>query len=353
MEKSNNNTEGTAVIREEEQDLLKKRIMRSVHGYRRRNRIRRGALVLGCVVSVLVAGKMYFRATQPPGVYHYARSLDQGGKDSGGEVRLVMGEEQEISLGAADSTVSYSPNGEKVTIGKSKTVLQKKDDNKQVAFNTLIVPYGKRSRIALSDGTTVWLNSGSKLVYPAVFEGDKREVYLEGEGIFEVTHNKEKPFMVLADNHRIRVLGTVFNVSNYAGDDAVRTVLKSGSVEVASKGESMWQREKTIRIKPGTMTEYEKNTGRMTSKEVDVDDFFSWKEGVLILENSRMDEIVKKLARYYNIEIEITDLVLARQTFSGYLDLKDSVENVIETIRKTTDFEYFRSGTGNNKWIIN
>lgn len=326
--------------------------MRSVGGYRRHERIKRGTLILGCAVLMLSAGWFYFRGEQPSAIYNYAGTLDGDSQKNGGDVELILEKGQRVKLAESDSTIIYSQTGSKVTIGKSKTISRENTDKENTAYNTLIVPYGRRSRIELSDGTVVWLNSGSRLVYPTAFPNDKREVYLEGEGIFEVAHNKKKPFMVLADNHKIRVLGTVFNVSNYKEDSSLRTVLKSGSVEVEYKGDGMWRGKETIKIAPGIMTEYEKNSGKMTSKEVEVDDFFSWKEGVLILKSNKMEDIVKKLSRYYNIEIKIEDEKLAKETFSGYLDLKESVENVIRTINKTTDFNYFRSDD-NDKWIIN
>lgn len=339
-------------IQKEEKRELKERIMRSVTGYKRRERIKRGTLVLGCAVLVLSAGWFYLGGEQPSAIYDYARSLDRDSQKNGGEVELILEKGQRVKLAESDSTITYSQTGSKVTIGKSKTISRENMGKEKTAYNTLVVPYGRRSRIELSDGTVVWLNSGSRLVYPTAFPDDQREVYLEGEGIFEVTHNTKKPFMVLADNHKIRVLGTVFNVSNYKEDNSVKTVLKSGSVEVEYRGDGIWKGKETIKIAPGTMTEYEKNTGKMISGEVDVEDFFSWKEGMLILKSSKMEDIVKKLSRYYNIEIKIEDEKLAKETFSGYLDLKESVENVIRTINKTTDFKYFRSEE-NNQWIIN
>ncbi|UGU16665.1 FecR domain-containing protein [Sinomicrobium kalidii] len=314
--------------------------------------MKRGSLVLGCVILLISGGVYHYGKVQPSALYDYAKTRKKDHRKNGGDVELILEKGERVALAENDSTVTYSKTGEKVKIGASRTISQEKTGGGKMAYNTLIVPYGRRSKIKLSDGTVVWLNSGSKLIYPTVFKEEKREVYLEGEGIFEVAHTKKKPFEVLADNHRIRVLGTVFNVSSYAEDSAVKTVLKSGSVEVVYKGDGMWKGKETVRISPGTMTVYDKGSGKMTSEKVNVEDFFAWKDGVLILESSRMEDIVKKLSRYYNIDILITDKKLAKQTFSGYLDLKESVENVIGTINKTTDFEYFRSEE-NNKWIIN
>ena len=340
-------------ILNEEKKALKNRIMRSVQHYRRRKKRQRIGMISACVILVLaVSGWWYGDRFGSSPVYKYALTLPENHPQGSGEIELLLGKGDRIALGAADSTIAYSRNGQQVTIGNSKTVEQGEEEEGAIAYNTLTVPYGKRSRVVLSDSTVVWLNSGSRLVYPVAFSGNTREVYLEGEGIFEVAHNKEKPFMVLADNHRIRVLGTVFNVSNYAEDKTLKTVLKSGSVAVEYKGTGILKQKQTIRIEPGTMTVYEKSTGRMISEKVNIEDYFSWKEGVLILRNCKLGDIVKKLSRYYNIAIEIGDEDLAKETFSGYLDLKESVESVISTIGKTTDIRYFATEE-NNKWIIN
>src|SRR3546814_509770 len=165
---------------------------------------------------------------------------------------MVLNENQNIDIAYNNSSISYSSTGEKIKIGNSQIV----DDNTRVAMNTLIVPYGKRTKLQLSDGSTVWLNSGSKLAYPASFNEDKRKVYLEGEAIFEVTHDKSHPFMVIAKDFEIEVLGTVFNVSNYSDDPSINTVLKNGSVKIQYKGNSI--KNKSQIIKQGRLATYSK-----------------------------------------------------------------------------------------------
>jgi ferric-dicitrate binding protein FerR (iron transport regulator) len=213
------------------------------------------------------------------------------------------------------------------------------------------VPYGRRANIELSDGSKIWLNSGSKFIFPATFEGDKREVYLEGEGIFEVNRDKNRPFVVKAYNHEIQVLGTVFNVSNYTDENTISTVLKSGSVLINLKNGSFFNSKESIKITPGTLAVYNKSDMEVITKKVEIEKYFSWRDGIYIFKNAPMQSIMKKISRYYNIDIIINDAYLANQTFSGYLDVKDTVENVLNTIKETTEFEYHI--TENNKLIIN
>src|SRR5690606_32315945 len=140
-------------------------------------------------------------------------------------ITLVLGEGEGVKINEETTEVQYSANGKKVTIGNTRSIDQKINDNDKPIYNTLFVPYGKRSKLLLSDGRVVWLNSGPKLTYPAKFEGKKREVYIEGEAIFEVANNEESPFFVVSGNQKVKVLGTVFGVSNYTDENSINTIL--------------------------------------------------------------------------------------------------------------------------------
>src|SRR5690606_32526777 len=181
----------------------------------------------------------------------FAKTMNQ--KEVPKNIQLILNNKQGIEIADSNSTISYSNSGDEVTIGTSQSITQ---DHNNSVFNTLIVPYGKRSEISLSDGSKVWLNSGSKLIFPATFEGKNRIVYLEGEGIFKVTHNKSQPFIVKTGNHNIEVLGTLFNVTNYTDENTVSTVLKSGSVQLNFKSNSFLNSDGSIKITPGTLAVY-------------------------------------------------------------------------------------------------
>lgn len=256
------------------------------------------------------------------------------------KIQLILDNGEGIEIAEENAAIKYSNKGQQINIGESKVVNNQKSSNHEIVFNTLIVPYGKRSQIQLSDGSTVWLNSGTKLVYPTNFENDKREVYLEGEATFDVAHDKNRPFNVVADNHIIEVLGTVFNVSNYKNENVINTVLKSGSVQINYKGNSLLKPKEVLKITPGKLAVYNKESHRINTKEVDVEKYFSWNEGKLIFKNDNIEIIMKKLSRYYNLDIEIQNKEILTQTFSGVLDLKDNAEEVIQMIKETSNFEY-------------
>ncbi len=200
-------------------------------------------------------------------------------------------------------------------------------DKETSAMNRIIIPYGKRSDITLADGTHIWLNSGSQLSYPSEFKSDSREVFLSGEAFFDVQSNPDKPFYVVTQNIRIKVLGTRFNVSSYNEDNTTQTVLVEGKV-VAGTNKLF---AKTIDLVPGERMIYDKSNENLSKDRVDVRLFASWVSGYLIFENEPITEVYKKLERYYNQQIAIEGS-LEQITFSGKLDLKDNIKDVLENM---------------------
>lgn len=191
----------------------------------------------------------------------------------------------------------------------------------------IIIPYGKRSEITLADGTHIWLNSGSQLSYPAQFEKKIREVYLSGEAFFDVAPDKSKPFEVITNEVTIRVLGTRFNVTSYKEDQTTQTVLLEGKVR-AGKNSFMAQ---TFDLDPGERIVFNKNDENLKKEKVDVNLYASWINGYLIFENEPTTVIFKKLERYYNQKIMANER-LDKITFSGKLDLRENIKDVLDNI---------------------
>ncbi len=327
-------------ITDKEKKQLRDRIFLSVYSYRERKRYLKYGLGLAaaCILGAFIISTFQNNANSLSPIDKYVKTVqDQEIPD---HIQLVLSDDKNINIEETDATISYSSTGEQVIIGDSKSVNQKSLKDQQVVFNTLIVPYGKRSSIGLSDGTKVWLNSGSKLVFPAAFTQDKREVYLEGEAIFEVTHDKAHPFIVKVGEQDIEVLGTVFNVSNYQDDDVIYTVLKSGSIKLNYNKTNVKSHQGSLTIEPNTLAVYDRNDKNIKTQKVEVEKYFSWRDGIFIFKNDSMESIMKKVSRYYNIEIVINNKELANTTFSGYLDVKDNVENVVKIIQETTKFDY-------------
>src|SRR5690606_3766183 len=148
--------------------------------------------------------------------------------DTSGKIRLVLGDGKVIQL-EDESTISYRDSLLEIT--QQGTQGRHRLPAPQLSqFHTLYVPYGKRMEVGLPDSSTVWLNAGSTLTFPAVFAADRREVYITGEGYFDVKHRANHPFIVHARDVQINVLGTSFNVSAYADDAYIATLLIDGSI---------------------------------------------------------------------------------------------------------------------------
>jgi len=349
----NSNKINFEIISEDEKSFLKNRITSSIksHKIRERKVAFSFAFVAASIVLLFSVFIYSSSTTAISPLEKFAKSTENQFKNN--EVELILNGDKNITIQESDSVISYSNAGKNVAIGTSKKIAQKTTNKNEIAFNTLLVPYGKRKEIILNDGTKVWLNSGSKLIFPAYFSDDKREVYLEGEAIFEVAHNPKKPFFVKANAYNVQVLGTVFNISNYKDDDAIKTVLKSGSVQINYENNRLLSTTESIKITPNTLAVYHKNHKKVNTQQVKVDTYFSWRDGVFIFKNDSMASIMKKLSRYYDLEIIINNKNIATHTFSGHLDVKEDINLVMKTIITAENSAFNYTITEDKKLIIN
>jgi transmembrane sensor len=258
--------------------------------------------------------------------------------EKSGNVRLVLAGQETINI-ADSSTIAYNSSGSKISVD-NKQFAQKSSLEPQ--FNTVLVPYGKRAHLSLADGTLVWLNSGSKLIYPTAFNTKNREVFLEGEGIFDVAHNAAKPFFVrAANNYSVRVLGTLFNVSSYAGDAKVSTALLRGKVRVAYAKKGFFGGD-TIQtdLKPGMIAALDKKHQTIQTTTEDVSTIFSWRKGYYEFSKQKLPLVLEKLTRYYNVTFVMNKTTNQNETYSGAFTLNDDLDKVVKTLEATTGFEF-------------
>ena len=175
----------------------------------------------------------------------------------------------------------------------------------QVMMQTVSSRQGMVTQLALADGTKVWLNSGSELQFPTSFAGDKREVLLKGEAFFEVTKNEKQPFRVNANELKVEVLGTSFNVVSFDDDAQSEVVLVTGKVALSSENGQIKKEYGTLHS--GQRAIYEKEKQKVFTEEVDVEKYIGWREGNLIFRDDSMEDVVKRLSRWFNVEITIND----------------------------------------------
>jgi ferric-dicitrate binding protein FerR (iron transport regulator) len=248
---------------------------------------------------------------------------------------LITSNGENVNLKKANSTVDYSRAG--AIVLNNDSVLQTTEDASNI-MNQLVIPYGNQSKIVLSDNTVVWLNAGSRLVYPTTFKDKTREVLLFGEGYFEVSKNPEKPFIVKTSNLDIRVLGTKFNISAYPEDNVIQTVLKEGSVSVRRIGSGLF--EKDIVMVPNQMVSFDKTTGNTKLQEVDANYYTLWTKGLISFDEIDFVRVIKKLERFYNISIRFADPQKEMMRISGKLDLKRSRKEVMEYLEKVSSARF-------------
>lgn len=218
----------------------------------------------------------------------------------------------------------------------------------KIVFNEIIVPVGEKSQIILSDGTHVWINSGSRFKYPANFSDDNREVSLTGEAYFDVTKKGKTKFVVNTHDVRIQVLGTAFNVKSYPEDKKTQTTVVRGLVRV--EGKLTDQKPVLIRpdqmavskIEPGlTKKDQLKNTKDLTIiNNVNVTLITCWKDHLLVFADEPFEDIAVKMERWFNVTIDIKDATLKEELYTGKFVHNETVYEVLEAIKVTTPIHY-------------
>jgi transmembrane sensor len=194
-----------------------------------------------------------------------------------------------------------------------------------ILYNTITTPRGGQYQVVLADGTKVWLNSESSLKFPATFSGKERHVELTGEAYFEVAKNKNMPFKIAVNKMSIEVLGTHFNVNAYADDDEIKTTLLEGSVKLASGSN-------TALLKPGEQGVLQQQSFKINA--VNTEETVAWKNGYFMFDNENIQSIMKKVARWYNVDVVYTGNIDERG-FGGTVSRFESVTGVLKSLELT------------------
>jgi len=202
-----------------------------------------------------------------------------------------------------------------------------------IAMQTLNIPSGQRAEIILEDGTKVWLNAKSTLKFPSHFSDKTRQVSLDGEGYFEVTANKSKPFIVKTEKYDVKVWGTKFNLISYSRKRVFETALFEGSVEVLKSGET-----KGLLIKPNEQVFDEGN--HLEIAPIKKMNHFLWKDGIISFEDDSFSEMASKLELYFDVKIEIDNNELLKYRCTGKFRTKDGVEHILKVIQLRNNFSF-------------
>ena len=208
----------------------------------------------------------------------------------------------------------------------------------QVITQEISTIFGNRSKFQLPDGTTVCLNSGSKLIFPSEFKGKTRKVELIGEAFFEVTPNTAKPFIVKTADIDIKVLGTAFNIQAYPKAKEISTTLVHGKVVLERGFKGVMNQ--IADLKPSDRAVFKLNDKVITiSKEEDLDKFIAWKDGKLVFFNDPIEEVANKLGNWYNVTVTINNLSIKRYRFTATFT-DEPIEKVLELLSKSSPIKY-------------
>jgi ferric-dicitrate binding protein FerR (iron transport regulator) len=200
------------------------------------------------------------------------------------------------------------------------------------AFAEIRSPLGGKTFFTLPDGSTGCLNNGSALKYPVSFAGN-RQVRLKGEAFFDVARNGTA-FHVLTEDLDVEVMGTTFNVSAYGDDQSEKIILQSGKVLVSTV-----EGKKLAILDPDQQLTYGKESRQFQLSRVNAFQFTAWTEGKLVFRNETLDEVVKRLSRWYNADFEITDRELVKQTFHATFQ-DEPLDEVLKLLSLTTPIRY-------------
>ncbi|HDR51152.1 MAG TPA: DUF4974 domain-containing protein [Mariniphaga anaerophila] len=326
-------------LTETEKRALAKRIVRMLERTdRKRNRTRliRAAMRYAAIsfIFFFIGGSLvylYMESRQQPQIIIENAMLPAQVQ----EPMLILGDREQIVLNQGDSRLEYAEDGE-ILLNNEQSI-QGDAGNAVPEMNTVVIPYGSRSNIILADGTNVWLNAGSRLIYPSRFVDRTREVFLSGEAFFDVQENEKQPFVVKTADVQVEVLGTKFNVMAYPEDFAVQTVLAEGSVKI--KSVTAHRRENGLVLKEGELAYFNKKTQETHTQSVEVDEYTLWTQGLFHFSNTDFNRITKKLERFYNIRFQFDDPFKGGIQVSGKLDVAQERSEVFQYLERLTGLQ--------------
>ena len=244
------------------------------------------------------------------------------------KAELVLSDGTKVALGAHTDSI-FADNGSSIhRTANGEIVYGKGETTRAEAWNTIYIPNGGQYMVTLEDGTRVWLNAASTLKYPLKFKGPERKVELiAGEAYFEVASNKEKPFIVVANRMDVQAVGTAFNVNSYTdSDSSTETTLVEGIIKVKALN-------KTNTLLPGN--EIITNPAGSIIAKADLESVTAWKNGLFLFKGRPLPEVMKQLARWYDVEIKYDQFFTEKKFFTGEIKRNVPISKLLEMMELT------------------
>ena len=214
----------------------------------------------------------------------------------------------------------------------------------EIRYSEITVPFGQMSQLTLSDGTKVWLNSGTTLRYPDRFAEEVRSVTIAGEAYFKVAKRTNKPFIVNTSQMKVQVMGTSFNLSAYQEDNTTAVTLVEGKVAIQDL------EGKTISdLSPGQLAIKSKDSNVLQIKPVETSFYSAWTEGKIFFDDEKLDQIAVKLERWFNVEISFADEKLKSQRFTGTILKNKPVDQIMQVLELLAPIHFKHQVNANGK----
>ncbi len=204
------------------------------------------------------------------------------------------------------------------------------ETKENVIYNKIETPIGGKYQVNLPDGSKVWLNSSSSLRFSALFNGHTREVELSGEAYFDVSKNKGKPFRVITKDQIVEVLGTQFNINSYSDEGPIKTTLIEGSVKIIYK-------DKVVLLSPGQQFQPKELVSAVV--EADTEEVVAWKDGYFVFKNEDIKSIMRKLSRWYNVEVSYSGNI-PEVGFGGNISRSKDISEVLDVLQLTNAIHF-------------
>ncbi len=293
--------------------------------------VRRWWAIAAALVGVAIGGWLLFRARPAePAAVHPAPQQDRA--PGGNVATLTLANGQRITLDSAHNGQLTQQGNTQITKLKDGRLAYKVVDQDPAisGTNTLSTPRGGQYRLTLPDGSEVWLNAASSITYPTAFAGPERKVSVSGEAYFEIAPDAHHPFMVAVQSARstetIQVLGTSFNVNAYGDEESLATTLLSGSVRLVSGDNRML-------LKPGEQGLLQADGKMRLDPNANVEEVVAWKNGLFHFENADINEVMRQIARWYDVEVVMDGKMPSTEKFDGEISRSSNLTEVLKILQ--------------------
>jgi ferric-dicitrate binding protein FerR (iron transport regulator) len=255
------------------------------------------------------------------------------------KARLLLGNGKVVELKESVEQEIVEEDGTRVKSRSAVLTYHNYTSTASPVYNTLETPRGGEFRVVLPDSSVAWLNASSSLRFPTRFNGSIRNVYLTGEAYFEIAKNKSKPFIVTTNNIAVTVTGTKFNVKAYPDESSISTTLVEGGVQLT---ETAFAGNKAVQLRPGYQGIWENR--QINVQEAYLEEALAWKNGLFVFRSEPLGSIMRKLSRWYDIEVSYASPAVPALRFTGTIRKYESIQKVLEMLELTQKVTFKTDG---------